>query len=196
MQRDVSQAEFAKLIGVSKAAITQQISSGKRLNKSISRSNGKVSIDIVKGILEWFGNADQTKYRKGQQNHSDLTKLSEGIMDPKDSNAMKIHYSALNEKLEYESEAKILMPKEKIRNEVFQSFRGLRDNLLNTPNEISGDLRRSIDRFLDDEFGDNTSTRLSKDVETIITEARRSMAGEIKKLLSSLSDAIEEVSRA
>ncbi|SMF81520.1 hypothetical protein [Pseudobacteriovorax antillogorgiicola] len=175
MERLVTQAHFARLIGVSRNTIVKNSKKGIRFKKAIVEKDGKVFIDIVDGILEWYGNADLRKDR-GDHNAPELTakkQADETILPVAESTAIDRHFTAMTRKVEYLKTTGQLMSADKFIREAFQMARTTRDNVLYAPQKASGEIKKMILDFTKRTFDTSDLSEASLDsVDTLTSDIR------------------------
>jgi predicted transcriptional regulator len=128
MQKTCSQQELAELLGVSGAAVSKAIKSG-RLQKSIEKIGSEYKIFIQEAIREWYENRDITKSR----NQMDDVSYAE-------AKRLQVLCNIKLMELEYEQKASILVYRASVQGDFDEIANELREKLSSLPYELSPSL--------------------------------------------------------
>jgi predicted transcriptional regulator len=125
MEKTCSQAQFASLVGVSKAAVNKAIQSN-RLSKSVIRDGSRCFINVYEGIKEWEGNRDVSKARGTHEdiNYAEAKRLRE-------------IYTAKLLALDYEEKAGLLMRRTKVKSDFAEIATNLYQKLTSLPDQLA-----------------------------------------------------------
>ena len=152
MAEYVSQAEFARRIGVSRQYVGKLVKEGK-LKKA---RNGKLDFQKAKAAIELIRDPARESKAKLEKAASDLA--APGPKEPKEpkkggksggsgrmltfaeSKAMKEFWLAKRAKLDFERAAGTLLEEADTRKSLFEALRPLRESLLAAPGRMAGEL--------------------------------------------------------
>lgn len=138
-ESSVSQAEFARRIGVSRQRVGAAIKSG-RLSTSLVWIGNRPAIDPALGADEWQATIDQSRapaYVKDR--HADVPRpapTKEEHFSLAIESAREKHYKANLAQLEYESKEGLLVDAEEAREAVTKIFSEVRNKLLGVPHRL------------------------------------------------------------
>jgi predicted site-specific integrase-resolvase len=160
----VSVKDFAKAAGVSTRAIHEAIKSGRI--KSVTKNGRGYSIEKDKALMEFAMNTDQkTRLRKYKQDESAAETDKEFISIGEAERREKVFKAKLAEQ-KFEEQAGLLVRVEEVEKEAFEVARRVRDNLLNIPTRISGEL-------LGNDSQEEIEKILEKEIRTVLEELAR-----------------------
>jgi phage terminase Nu1 subunit (DNA packaging protein) len=149
----IRKSEFAKIKGVSGAAVSQAIKSG-RIRGAVVTQNGKELLDHDLALELWERNTLQqpppTNARKDPPTDKQLREFIDGlpedqIPDLNESRARREHYQAEKAKLEALQGRGELVPAEEVKREAFAMGRQIRDALQGIPDRVASLLAASSD---------------------------------------------------
>lgn len=148
----VNTVTLAKLLKVSKAAISQAIAS-KRLDRSVKKVGNSYRIHLVDAVYEWRDNAEQSKIRS-EKNLDTISKKSSAIDNTEVpafqvSRDMKAYYSALNERIEFEKNTGNLSDRKDTEEQVFTIFRALSSQLRQISFSVDRDQQKNVQSKLE-----------------------------------------------
>lgn len=157
----VRKSDFAKARGVTAAAVSQAIKSG-RIRAAVVTRNGREWIDHEKAMLLWDKNTQQqppsTKERAAKVSGpaqerptaKQLQAFIEGlpedqIPDLNDSRARREHYLAEKARLEALQGRGELLPADQVKAQAFALARAVRDGMLGIPDRLAPVLAATMD---------------------------------------------------
>jgi DNA-binding transcriptional MocR family regulator len=149
----IRKSEFAKIKGVSGAAVSQAIKSG-RIRGAVVTQNGKELLDHDLALELWERNTLQqpppTKPPKEPPTDKQLREFIDGlpedqIPDLNKSRARREHYQAEKEKLKALQGRGELVPAEEVKREAFAMGRQIRDAMQGIPDRVASLLAASSD---------------------------------------------------
>jgi DNA-binding transcriptional MocR family regulator len=149
----IRKSQFAKIKGVSAAAVSQAISSG-RIRAAVVTQNGKEFLDHDLALELWERNTLQqpppTKPPKEPPTDKQLREFIDGlpedqIPDLNESRARREHYQAEKAKLEALQGRGELVPAEEVKREAFAMGRQIRDAMQGIPDRVASLLAASSD---------------------------------------------------
>lgn len=156
----VTKSQYAKSRGVSPAAVTTAIKSG-RIRAAVVTRNGKELLDFDLAQLLWGKNSLQkpptvtaaeaaAKIPAKAPTADELRKFIEGlpedqIPDLNESRARREHYQAEKAKLEALQGRGELLPADQVRNEAFALAQAVRDAFLTLPDRLAPQLAATMD---------------------------------------------------
>lgn len=125
----VTQAEFAREMGVSQEAVAKAIKGGRVV--SWQQKNKRVVIDSEKAKKEWEANTT---------NRKTLQTVMAGSQGPtiNQSRTVLEAYRAKMAKVEYEAKIGTLVLAETVKKQAFACAREARDRLMNIPDRVAG----------------------------------------------------------
>lgn len=147
----ISFAEFAKLVGVSRAAITYAVQNG-RLNAH-EDGEGRRFLVESEAMEDWIKNTNEQQKENAASFNVEAKeeKMSEQMENgfPKlvESRAIKEAFRARIEKIRYEEMLGKLVDIEKAQTEYFNIARKIRDSLMAIPDRISAELAAETNQF-------------------------------------------------
>lgn len=138
----VTITQFAEMLGVTHAAVSRAISTG-RMTKSVEEApNGKKLIDVKLGVLE-FNNK-----QRGAVNFSDKPgRQKRDESEAGDSEARLKRYKAELARIELEEAEGKLVNADKVKRQAFKIARTVRDTMLNIPDRLAAILAAETDNF-------------------------------------------------
>jgi DNA-binding transcriptional MocR family regulator len=149
----IRKSEFAKIKGVSGAAVSQAIKSG-RIRGAVVTQNGKEFLDHDLALELWERNTLQqpppTNASKEPPTDKQLREFIDGlpedqIPDLNESRARREHYQAEKAKLEALQGRGELVPAEDVKREAFAMGRQIRDAMQGIPDRVASLLAASSD---------------------------------------------------
>jgi DNA-binding transcriptional MocR family regulator len=149
----IRKSEFAKIKGVSGAAVSQAIKSG-RIRGAVVTQNGKELLDHDLALELWERNTLQqpppTNAPKDPPTDKQLREFIDGlpedqIPDLNESRARREHYQAEKAKLEALQGRGELVPAEEVKREAFAMGRQIRDAMQGIPDRVASLLAASSD---------------------------------------------------
>ena len=149
----IRKSEFAKIKGVSGAAVSQAIKSG-RIRGAVVTQNGKELLDHDLALELWERNTLQqpppTNAPKEPPTDKQLREFIDGlpedqIPDLNESRARREHYQAEKAKLEALQGRGELVPAEEVKREAFAMGRQIRDAMQGIPDRVASLLAASSD---------------------------------------------------
>jgi DNA-binding transcriptional MocR family regulator len=149
----IRKSEFAKIKGVSGAAVSQAIKSG-RIRGAVVTQNGKEFLDHDLALELWERNTLQqpppTNAPKEPPTDKQLREFIDGlpedqIPDLNESRARREHYQAEKAKLEALQGRGELVPAEEVKREAFAMGRQIRDAMQGIPDRVASLLAASSD---------------------------------------------------
>ena len=149
----IRKSEFAKIKGVSAAAVSQAIKSG-RIRAAVVTQNGKEFLDHDLALELWERNTLQqpppTNAPKEPPTDKQLREFIDGlpedqIPDLNESRARREHYQAEKAKLEALQGRGELVPAEEVKREAFAMGRQIRDAMQGIPDRVASLLAASSD---------------------------------------------------
>jgi transcriptional regulator with XRE-family HTH domain len=176
----ITQSEFAKLMGVSKQAVSKAIKE-KRLTQVIDYSTGKLMLNPEMATAEWSKKTEMriensqmgANYRPiGGQSPDDPANEDDGIS--KETGGL---YKAKTDKeriqakileLEYKELTGELIPADRVKKDAFKLARLLREAVLNVPARICNELAAETDPF---KVHQKLSTALTAALSNMVEEA-------------------------
>lgn len=148
----VSAAEYAKLRGISKAAVSLAISEGKLPKAAVKVGRGW-QIDADLADQEWRENTnpgmgapthDNAKGHNGGDTPVDVPMEKQSLAASK---AKREQFMAELARLEYEQKAGSLVSAEEVKKEAFKIARIVRDSILNIPDRVAAELAAETNQF-------------------------------------------------
>lgn len=163
----VSAAAYAKLRGISKAAVSLAISEGKLPKSAVKKGRG-YEIDVDLADREWRENTNPVMGApthanpKGHSVDQDENKPV-GTETLAASKAKREAFMAELARLEYELKAGQLVPIEDVKKEAFKMARVVRDGILNIPDRLAAELAAETNQF-------RVHTRLTEELRKVLEE--------------------------
>lgn len=142
----LTQAQYAKLRGVSPPSVLYAIKSGRLVNSLSKDERGRLRINPTLADVEWAANT-QGGRGPAPQPYASGADLPIDAADYNASRAKKESYLAELARLEYEEKDGTLVNAEKVRKEAFGIARQVRDGMLNIPDRIASELAALTDQF-------------------------------------------------
>ena len=149
----IRKSQFAKIKGVSAAAVSQAIKTG-RIRAAVVTQNGKEFLDHDLALELWERNTLQqpppTNAPKEPPTDKQLREFIDGlpedqIPDLNESRARREHYQAEKAKLEALQGRGELVPAEEVKREAFAMGRQIRDAMQGIPDRVASLLAASSD---------------------------------------------------
>lgn len=146
----LSQTDYAKHRGVSKAAVSKAIKEG-RIQVHVDPKTGKRSINVAEADEQWKANSVAgQKSAAGVNGQAPAGGAPAEPEKPKgpsyaDSRAIREAYGARMAKLEFEEKMGSLISAERARQDSFKTARITRDAILAIPDKISHELAATAD---------------------------------------------------
>ena len=137
MKKQATVSELAEVIGVTRSAISQAVTSG-RLSKSISKmTKNHRRFEIYSACLEWDNSRDSRQVRGPRTEDSE----SEGVNYPPVAQSRQVfeYFQAINEQISALKQAGKFVDLEIAQREVFHAARLIRDRLLEIPDDMRFD---------------------------------------------------------
>lgn len=132
MKKTATVSELAEILGVTRSAISQAVTSG-RLSKSVVRKNPKHRLFEIHGaILEWENGRDHSQVRAGVANAHGVS----AFPSVAESRQTFEYYQAINEQLAALRGAGKVVDIGLAQSEVFMAARIFRDRLLELPEKM------------------------------------------------------------
>lgn len=143
----VTQAEFARIKGVTHGAIQDAIKRGRLSSASFQLSpNGSKRLMILDVANREWASRKRIPRKEQLANEQAIRDKTQGELDGHVSaRSKKDEYDAKLKQLDYEQRAGILVKIEDVRVEAFSLARMVRDNVLNIPDRISHELAAELD---------------------------------------------------
>lgn len=149
----VTIAEYARLRGVTRAAVNQAIKAGRLKECLATNEKGRLRLDPEAADREWAANT--AHHRKpgpqplvtGADLPADDSDLLDDIPNFNVSRAKREAYQAELARLEYEEKQGTLVNAEAVKKEAFRVARLVRDAMLNIPDRIAAELASDTDTF-------------------------------------------------
>ena len=145
----MTQAEFAKEVGVSQPRVSKYIRDG-IIKKGLAKETPKAKrfkIDSEIAKAELANELDETRITKANvAGNRDMVNaicaagLDVNNLDYRTSRALNEHYKAALKKIEYEEKKGDLVPTKDVEKEAFECARMVRDSIINIPNRIADQL--------------------------------------------------------
>lgn len=149
----ITQAEFARLKGVSQTAVKKAIDTG-RLSESLVHGMGKKArLNPILAAQEWEKNTDHSRRTVGEDirppkeslekifEKADEEAKQDRVNSPLNSSrAVREAYMARLAKLAYEEKSGKLIDAEEVKSAGFKLGRTIREGLLNIPDRLSSEL--------------------------------------------------------
>lgn len=162
----VSAAEYAKLRGISKAAVSQAIADGKLPTSAVKKGRG-YEIDVDQADREWRENTNPVMgaptHAKPKGHSVDDENKPVGTETLAASKAKREAFLAELARLEYELKAGQLVPVEDVKKEAFKMARIVRDSILNIPDRLAAELAAETNQF-------NVHRRLTEELRKALEE--------------------------
>ncbi len=141
----MTQAEYARYRGVSKARVTQW------LNKGTITKTGN-GIDPRKADAELTQNLSQTEHYKGKNDRGDMP------VDLMKARTMREAYNAQIAKLEYEEKSGQLVARKNVENEAFSAGHAVRERVMMIPLQLCVELAKETDSVVIQDLLENKLT--------------------------------------
>uniref|UniRef100_A0A6M3J4F4 Putative DNA binding, helix-turn-helix domain containing protein n=1 Tax=viral metagenome TaxID=1070528 RepID=A0A6M3J4F4_9ZZZZ len=170
-KHELTQQEFAALLGIHQSRVSRYIKSG-ILDSAIRREGRRTFIDPEKAKDNLRANLDPAYHAKAISDAEPEQKTTGGL-DVTTARALKMHYEAGLKKLEYEQKRGKLIEIEKIETAAFNAARKIRDQCLAIPDRCAALVAAESDRF----------------------ECNTILKREITFILENLANELEELSR-
>ncbi len=151
----VTQKEFAKRVGVTPPAVSHAIKSGRI---SILPS-GKINYTIE--VVNWFRNRDISKVRGEEGEESNSVPLAKAKL-------AKETYTAKLRQVQYEHQANILLPKERVAESIAKYCRVIRDAVITIPDRVSSETAASVEKFVAELLGEHLSKKDAEKISALI----------------------------
>mgnify|MGYP006935492822 CR=1 FL=1 len=164
----ISFSDFAKLVGVSRAAITIAVNNG-RLTAHEDETGRRFLIED-EASEEWINNTAHKQKENALALDSekvDLVFQSENVPKLNDSRAVRESFKAKIEKLKYEEMLGKLVDIEQAQNKYFEIARKLRDSIMAIPDRISAELAAETNQF-------NVHKKLTNELRIALREIKES----------------------
>ncbi|HZT29260.1 MAG TPA: hypothetical protein VFA33_05220 [Bryobacteraceae bacterium] len=133
----MSQRQYAKHVGLSRAAVQKAINSG----RISTLSDGRIDSDTAD--REWRENTEARPAGASKRQHDDDDAF--GASQYTKARAVREHYQARLAKLEYEEKVGSLISKDEVQIATFNKFRQYRDGMLNIPDRVAAMLAAETD---------------------------------------------------
>lgn len=162
----VSAAQYAKLRGISAAAVSQAITAGKLPTAAVKKGQG-YQIDVEVADREWVENtapgmgSPTHAQPKGFNSGDDVKPIGSETLAA--SKAKREAFLAELARLEYEQKAGTLVPIEDVQKEAFRIARIVRDNMLNIADRLAAELAAETNQF-------RVHTRLTEELRKALEE--------------------------
>lgn len=136
MQKFCNLTELAEIIGVTKSAICQAVSSG-RLSKSIVKKQARTRrFEIYRACIEWENSRDNSQVRDPSSVTEPAGAMNNEYPTIAESRQIKEYYEALNERVQLLKDTESLVDLSEVEGEVFALARQLRDRLQEIPEKM------------------------------------------------------------
>lgn len=155
IDESVSLTEYSRQRGVSHEAVRKAVKVG-RLSKSVVFGpTGKARIIPSIADVEWTTNTDSSQQRvpavppprPAPEPEPEPTSNEPRTATFQQARTLREAYMARLAKLEFEEKSGKLVPSEAVKNEAFKTARIVRDNLLNIPDRVAGELAAEANAF-------------------------------------------------
>jgi predicted transcriptional regulator len=175
----ISQSEFAKLMGVSKQAVSKAVSEG-RIQLILDHSDGKMKLNPDLASKQWrektlprIENSKITNpFKESKELKEEFGSKAPHLMDDADlmeAKTEKERFQAKLLELEFKEKTGELISAEKAKREAFKLGRILRDAILNVPSQICNELAADTDSFV---VHQKLSMALTRALEAMVEEAQ------------------------
>ena len=151
----VSLTEYSRVRGVTHEAVRKAVKVG-RLSKSVVFGpTGKARIIPAIADQEWVANTDSTQQRvpavppprPAPEPEPEPASNEPRTATFQQARTLREAYMARLAKLEFEEKSGKLVQHEAVKNEAFKTARIVRDNLLNIPDRVAGELAAETNQF-------------------------------------------------
>ena len=151
----ITVAEYARQKGVSHEAVRKAVKVGRLSRSVVFDAKGKPRLDPALADQEWAANTDNSQQRVpavAPPRQPDPEPETQAAPEPRtgtfqQARTLREAYMARLAKLEYEEKSGKLVQADAVKNEAFKTARMVRDNLLNIPDRVAGELAAESNQF-------------------------------------------------
>lgn len=149
----ITVAEYARQKGVSHEAVRKAVKVGRLSRSVVFDAKGKPRLDPALADQEWAANTDNSQQRvpavaPSRQPEPEAQAAPEQRTGTfQQARTLREAYMARLAKLEYEEKSGKLVQADAVKNEAFKTARMVRDNLLNIPDRVAGELAAESNQF-------------------------------------------------
>jgi phage terminase Nu1 subunit (DNA packaging protein) len=180
----ITQVEFARLMGVSKQAVSKAVKEG-RIKLILDYTDGKLKLNPDLAAKQWRENSmprvENSKitnpFKESRESKEEAASIPGSkpshIMDDADlleAKTEKERFQAKLLELEFKEKTGELISAEKAKREAFKLGRLIRDAILNVPSQICNELAAETDPF---KVHQKLSYSLTKAMEVMVQEAQK-----------------------